>query len=82
MKNYVIKTKRLNLQLLKTEDISYLDALESDPEVKQFFPDGPRERVKTGNIGSTRVMEKCGMTYYKTDIAKGIECKFYRIKNR
>ncbi len=36
----------------------------------------------TGNIGSTRVMEKCGMTYYKTDIAKGIECRFYRIKNR
>jgi RimJ/RimL family protein N-acetyltransferase len=35
-----------------------------------------------GNIGSTRVMEKCGMTYYKNDIAKGIECRFYRIKNR
>ena len=35
-----------------------------------------------GNIGSTRVMEKCGMSYYKTDIAKGIECRFYRIKNR
>lgn len=34
------------------------------------------------NIGSTRVMEKCGMQYYKNDIAKGIECKFYRINNR
>lgn len=33
------------------------------------------------NIGSTRVMEKCGMAYYKTGIAKGIECKFYKIKN-
>lgn len=35
-----------------------------------------------GNIGSTRVMEKCGMNYYKNDIAKGIECRFYQIKNR
>lgn len=35
-----------------------------------------------GNIGSTRVMEKCGMQYYKTGIAKGIECRFYQIKNR
>lgn len=34
------------------------------------------------NIGSTRVMEKCGMVYYKTDMAKGIECKFYKIINR
>lgn len=33
------------------------------------------------NIGSTRVMEKCGMTYYKTAVAKGISCRFYRIKN-
>lgn len=34
------------------------------------------------NIGSTRVMEKCGMISYKTDIAKGIACKFYKISNR
>jgi len=36
----------------------------------------------TDNVGSTRVMEKCGMEYYKSDIAKGAECRFYRIKNR
>lgn len=34
------------------------------------------------NVASTRVMEKCGMTYYKTDNAKGAPCRFYRIKNR
>lgn len=164
---YLIKTNRLGLRLLKPDDIVYLHPLESDPEVKKFFPDGARDRMKTedmvkrfissykekglpcfllfdieshefvgraglgmtetgeievgyvlhkkfggqgyatdalsallqyarkhidvdwiiayadvGNIGSTRVMEKCGMSYFKTDIAKDIECKFYKIKNR
>jgi len=167
MENYSIKTKRLGLRLLQANDIVYLEELENDPDVKEFFPDGPRDRVKTedmikrfiaayeenglpcfllfnlesdefigragfgiteigdtevgyvlhkkfwskgyaseavarllkyarehidvdyiiayadvGNIGSTRVMEKCGMNYYKNAIAKGIECRFYRIKNR
>lgn len=166
MKSYLFKTKRLGLRLLDAGDLTYLEALESDPIVKQFFPDGPRDRPTTenmikrfmsayeekglpcfllfdlesgefigragfgitetgdtevfyvlhqkfwgkgyaseavaellkyarehidvdyiiayadvGNIGSTRVMEKCGMHYYKNDIAKGIECRFYRIKN-
>lgn len=166
MENYSIKTKRLGLRLLEAGDIVYLEELEYDPDVKQFFPNGPRDRAKTedmikrfiaaykekklpcfllfdlesgefigragfgitetgdtevgyvlhkkfwgkgfaseavvrllkyarehidagyiiayadvGNIGSTRVMEKCGMAYYKNDIAKGIECRFYRIKN-
>lgn len=35
----------------------------------------------THHVASQRVMEKCGMTLYKTDIAHGVECKFYRIKN-
>jgi [ribosomal protein S5]-alanine N-acetyltransferase len=167
MQNYLIETKRLGLRLLEIEDIVYLDELESDPEVKRFFPNGARGRDKTetmikkfisnykengtpcfllfdlgsgefigragfgltesgetevgyvlhkkfwskgyasealtallsyakehinvddiiayadtGNIGSTRVMEKCGMVYYKTDMSKNIECRFYRIKNR
>lgn len=167
MKKYMLKTNRLGLRLLTSKDITYLYPLENDPKVKEFFPDGPRDRAKTedmikrfisayeenglpcfllfdidsnnfigragfgltesgetevgyvlhkkfwgkgyaseaitalleyakkhidvdyiiayadiGNIGSTRVMEKCGMTYYKTDIAKGIECKFYKISNR
>jgi RimJ/RimL family protein N-acetyltransferase len=163
----MIKTQRLGLRLLSKEDITYLHPLESDPEVKEFFPDGARDCAKTedminrfiaayteqglpcvllfdvvsgefigragfgltetgetevgyvlhkkfwgkglaseavtalleyakkrinvdyiiayadtGNIGSMRVMEKCGMAYYKTDIAKSIECKFYKISNR
>lgn len=50
-----------------------------------------KENIKTdyiiayadeGNVGSTRVMEKCGMQYYKTGIAKGIQCRFYKIKNK
>lgn len=36
----------------------------------------------TNHIASQRVMEKCGMKYYKTDIAKNVECRFYRIKNQ
>ena len=164
---YLIITNRLGLRLLVTDDITYLHPLESDSDVKQYFPDGARDRIKTedmikrfisayeekglpcfllfdlktgefigragfgitetgdteigyvlhkkfwgqgyaseavtalleyarehidvdyiiayadvGNIGSTRVMEKCGMKYYKTDIAKSINCKFYKIKNR
>jgi len=167
MQNYFIETKRLGLRYLQESDIKYLEALESDSEVKKYFPDGPRDRSKTedmikrfianyenkglpnfmifdlesgefigrvgfgitedneievgyvlhkkfwgkgiasevvsamliyakehitvdyiiayadvGNVGSTRVMEKCGMDYYKTDMAKGIQCKFYRIKNK
>lgn len=167
MQPYQLKTKSLGLRLLEKSDIIHLEKLESDPEVKQFFPDGARNRAKTedminrfinaysenglpcfllfdlksgefigragfgltesgeievgyvlhkkfwgkgyaseavakllayakehvneeyiiayadvNNIGSTRVMEKCGMTYYKTAIAKGIMCKFYKIKNR
>jgi len=163
---YLIKTNRLNLRLLEQRDIMYLHPLESDPEVKEFFPDGARDRAKTEdminrfisnytenglpcfllfdlesdefigragfgltesgeievgyvlhkkfwgqgyaseavtalleyarenidvdyiiayavteNIGSTRVMEKCGMKYYKTDMAKGVECKFYKVSN-
>jgi ribosomal-protein-alanine N-acetyltransferase len=30
------------------------------------------------HIASQRVMEKCGMQYYKNDISKGDECKFYK----
>jgi len=166
MINYLIETNRLGLRFLQESDIKYLETLESDAEVKTYFPDGPRDRSATedmikrfisnhdknglpnflmfdlesgefigrvgfgltednqievgyvlhkkfwgkgiaqeavlamlkyakehiksdyiiayahvDNIGSTRVMEKCGMEYYKTDIAKGIQCKFYRIKN-
>lgn len=167
MQKTLIKTNRLTLRLLESEDIDLLDALESDPEVKQFFPDGARARDKTeamikrfiayykekglpcfllfdinseefigragfgltesgetevgyvlhkkfwgkgyaseavtallhyakkhinadyiiayadvANTAATRVMEKCGMIYYKTDTGQGIQCNYYHIKNR
>ncbi|KTD65951.1 GNAT family N-acetyltransferase [Legionella shakespearei] len=34
------------------------------------------------NEGSFRVMEKCGMKYYKSGTYKNMESFFYRIKNR
>ena len=34
------------------------------------------------NTGSIRVMQKCGMQYYKTEHAKGDECVFYKINLR
>lgn len=37
---------------------------------------------EAGNIASLRVLEKCGMEYYKSDTEHGIEYRFYRIKNR
>ncbi len=32
------------------------------------------------HIASQRVMEKCGMHFYKSDIGHGAQCKFYKIK--
>lgn len=163
----MIKTKRLGLRPFQQSDIDYLAELNSDPDVRQFFPDGTQNReqtearmndfisyykekglpcfvmfelesgefvgrcgfgpVETGEIevgyllhkkfwgkglasevltallewanqninadyiiafapikhvASQRVMQKCGMEHYKNDIAKGIECSFYRLKNR
>lgn len=162
-----INTERLHLRLIKSEDIELLCDLEADPEVKKYFPDGPRDRAKTkaminrfisyyeerglpcfllfdrtskefigragfgitdsgetevgyvlhkkfwgkgyaaeavtallkyakenidvdyiiayadiSNTSSIRIMEKCGMSYCKVEMAKGIECKFYKISNR
>lgn len=167
MNDYTMKTPRLGLRLLSVEDLDLLDPLESDPDVKRYFPSGTRDRAKTeemikrfisnfheqqlpcfllfdipssefvgragfgvteageveigyvlhkkfwgrgyaseavtllldyarqyidveyiiayadvDNIASTRMMEKCGMTYYKTDVAHGVSCRFYRIRNR
>jgi ribosomal-protein-alanine N-acetyltransferase len=167
---YLLKTKRLGLQLLKKEDIFNLENLEHDPDVRHFFPTGAhksrqeteamidrflsyyKERglpcfiafelgseefvgrcgfgiLDTGEIeigyifhkkywgrgyasevvsallawaqdninadyiiayapldhtASLRVMEKCGMKYYKNDVdsTDNAECRFYRIMNK
>lgn len=166
MPEYMIKTKRLGLRLFQKDDIDYLADLNSDPDVRQFFPDGTQTReqtetrmndfisyyqekglpcfvmfelqsgefvgrcgfglVETGEIevgyllhkkfwgkglasevlsallqwakknieadyiiafapidhlASLRVMQKSGMEHYKNDMAKGVQCSFYRIKN-
>jgi RimJ/RimL family protein N-acetyltransferase len=47
---YLIKTNKLGLRLLNPDDIIYLHALESDPEVKVFFPEGARARSKTEDM--------------------------------
>lgn len=44
MQKYLIKTKRLGLRLLQKEDIEHLTGLNSDPDVRQFFPNGTQNR--------------------------------------
>lgn len=33
------------------------------------------------HVASQRVLQKCGMELYKNDLAHGVECCFYRIRN-
>lgn len=37
---FILKTKRLGFRLLNVNDIIYLEKLESDTEVRKFFPTG------------------------------------------
>lgn len=167
MSDYLFKTKRLGFKYLEKEDLDYLMSLDSDSDVRQFFPDGVATKeqiskrldefmsyhqklglpvfvlfdletdefvgragfapVQTGeievgyvfhkhywgqglatetlaallkwakknikadyiiaytvteHIASQRVMEKCGMKFYKKDAVKGVECRFYHVKNK
>ena len=162
--NIIIKTKHLHLRLLKQDDLGYLTELNSDAEVRQFFPEGTQNKEQTkarmdelisyygthglpgfamfldetgefvgrcgfaltetgetevgyllhkkfwgrgyasealealfewanknikaeyiiafapeDHIASQRVMQKCGMQYYKKDVIHGVLCCFYRI---
>lgn len=47
MQNNIIKTKRLILRLIEKDDIQQLSALESDPEVRRFFPSGTKTLQQT-----------------------------------
>lgn len=161
-----IKTKHLFMRHLKQDDLDYLTELNSDPDVRKFFPDFIQDReqtktrlnqlisyfteknlpsfiifsvdthefmgrcgfgsIETGeievgyllhkkfwgqgfasealtallawakenidaeyiiafapvdHIASQRVMQKCGMKFYKNDIGHGVQCCFYRINN-
>lgn len=47
MQKYTIQTKRLGLRLLQKIDLESLVDLNSDPDVRQFFPDGIQNRKQT-----------------------------------
>src|SRR5438128_810597 len=47
MQKYMIKTQRLGLRPFQQSDIDYLAELNSDPEVREFFPDGTQNREQT-----------------------------------
>lgn len=32
------------------------------------------------HLASQRVMQKCGMQFYKQDLGHGVKCHFYRMK--
>jgi ribosomal-protein-alanine N-acetyltransferase len=40
MQKYLIKTEHLGLRFIRKEDIQFLKDLDTDPEVKKFFPEG------------------------------------------
>lgn len=161
-----IETARMILRLINEDDLKEVAELNSDPEVRKFFPDGVQDADQTakrikefvsfykekglpcfvifdnslkefigrcgfgpietgeievgyllhkkfwegyasealeallkwastnidseyiiafapeGHIASQRVMEKCGMEYYKDGYGHGVMCKFYRMKNK
>jgi ribosomal-protein-alanine N-acetyltransferase len=167
MENYQILTKHLGMRFIRKEDSKYLEHIDKDPRVKEYFPEGTLSdqqirdfinqsilngqkkrlpclvifklnnndfvgeayfnqletgEIKVGylfhkkfwnkgyatevlramlewaknninteyiiayadkeNTASFRVMEKCGMKYYKDGKHKDMECHFYRIKNK
>lgn len=47
MQKYSITTERLGLRHFEEADIDYLTELNSDPDVRQFFPDGTQTREQT-----------------------------------
>ena len=65
MQKYMIKTKRLGLRPFQQSDIDYLVELNSDPDVRQFFPDGTQNREQT----EARMNDF--ISYYKE---KGLPC--------
>lgn len=167
MEQYLFTTKHLGLRFIRKDDAKYLQHIDKDPDVKEFFPEGTltdaeiREFINTSilkakyenlpcmvifqlkdndfvgeayfnqlstgetkvgylfhkkywnkgyateilkallnwaktnidaeeiiayadveNKASFRVMEKCGMKYYKDGMMLGMKCHFYRIKNK
>ena len=40
MQKYLIKTEHLGLRFIRKEDVDYLNDIDKDPVVKEFFPEG------------------------------------------
>lgn len=49
------------------------------PDAPAASPTESPTESPTDNIGSWRIMEKCGMTFEKMQTAYNMECKFYAI---
>lgn len=67
-----IETPRMFLRLIKEEDLPEVSELNSDPEVRKFFPDGIQNEAQT----RARIQEF--MSYYKE---KGLPCFIILDKN-
>lgn len=46
-KKYIMNTKRLGFRHFEKNDLDYFAQLNSDPNVRQFFPDGVQTREQT-----------------------------------
>ena len=63
MEVYLIKTKRLGLRVLKSEDLNYLEKVDKDPEVKEFFPEGTLNRQEIKDY-----MHECSINFKEKNL--------------
>ena len=47
MQKYIFQTKRLGFRFLQKADLDYLVELNSDQDVRRFFPDGIQDQEQT-----------------------------------
>lgn len=73
MEHYLITTKQLGLRLMREDDVAYLENLDQDPEVKEYFPEGTLSRREIKDY-----VKDC-ITNYKT---KHLPCLvIFRLKD-
>lgn len=65
MDAYLFETKHLGLRFIKKEDIDYLESLDQDPTVKEYFPEGTLSYREIKNY-----IEECLNNYEN----KGLPC--------
>lgn len=74
---YLIQQKLWNQGYASEALRSLLDWAKKNINTEYVIALTPNEHV-----ASQRVMQKCGMSQYKNEMAYGVPCVFYRIKNR